>query len=543
MSKIIVYDIWGIQGYIFDIPKNKSATKRLKGRSFFIEILLRKIVNDLKTKFDADCVLQSGWKAILKIKNFNENLFKQYHESLEKQIYQQFYGQLKVFFGVWNYNESDFKTSLQEAFFDLEKNKKQAFNWIFQKNNKRDNASFVFEWDRWPNNICWFTRWDKIYYKKWDKELDMSWIKKILDEENLEWISLNAYNDIIISNFLADISQENKIKLFENNDERGILQNEDKKYIPKINTQIKTFEDIAWENGFNKLACLKWDIDDLWNIFTNWLQEENYEKNYKELSKILDDFWNHTLFELIKDKNIYIVYAWWDDFLAIGRWNEIIRFYNLLKEKFNDKINKNQNLRKILNNSISNITFSWAINLFWIHDTFFSVVKQTDILLKEAKDIDGKNQTNIFWQNISNNDFDKLLIESKLFKEKFLIEDESWRSAISISTLRFLLWIARKIILEDKNNKENLLSYTMWRAELFYHLSRNYKTKDWSNIKDIFRKYIDGMLLENESQDFQSLAGNDDLFNKQNLKDIWAKLVVMMTYLLYQERDKKTENK
>ncbi|MCK9467503.1 MAG: hypothetical protein M0P94_04220 [Candidatus Absconditabacterales bacterium] len=237
------------------------------------------------------------------------------------------------------------------------------------------------------------------------------------------------------------------------------------------------------------------------------------------------------------------MYAGGDDFLAIGRWNEIIRFYNLLKEKFNDKINKNQNLRKILNNSISNITFSGAINLFGIHDTFFSVVKQTDILLKEAKDIDGKNQTNIFGQNISNNDFDKLLIESKLFKEKFLIEDESGRSAISISTLRFLLGIARKIILEDKNNKENLLSYTMWRAELFYHLSRNYKTKDGSNIKDIFRKYIDGMLLENESQDFQSLAGNDDLFNKQNLKDIGAKLVVMMIYLLYQERDKKTENK
>jgi hypothetical protein len=111
-----------------------------------------------------------------------------------------------------------------------------------------------------------------------------------------------------------------------------------------------------------------------------------------------------------------------------------------------------------------------------------------------------------------------------------------------------LLNIWRKIKLEknaskDENWKEKVFfEYWTWKAELFYHLGRNYKGDDrwWDQKiseekkkKIEFRKYIDGMLLKNEEKEFKSLVEwINDLFDK----DEWEKLIVMMSWCLYRKR-------
>ena len=81
-KKIIIWDFSWIQNYLFDIKKNKSATKRLKWRSVFIEMLLEKIKEELKNeeigKFEDKDYLVSWWKFILICDDFDKDKFDKF---------------------------------------------------------------------------------------------------------------------------------------------------------------------------------------------------------------------------------------------------------------------------------------------------------------------------------------------------------------------------------------------------------------------------------------------------------------------------------
>ena len=525
-KKVIVWDFSWIQKYLFDIQRNKSATKRLKWRSVFVEILLNKIKNDLITKlWNCEEYLKGWWKFIIICNDFDKNKFEIYKRDIEEKIYKQFYWELKIIFWVSDYIGGNFKNNLNKAFEDLEINKKRSFENIFINNWVWDTDKFIFSKDRWPNSVCRFSRWDLISKKNIDW-----YIKNILDEEWLEWIWENTINDIIISNYVSWLKWWNKnIEIFDW--ETIELKETIKRYLPKNDKwQIKSFEQLAW--NFNKLACLKWDIDNLWKLLMFNIDENDYKKNYLEVSKLLEDFWNNKLYELVEGKDIYVVYAWWDDFLILGNWFEIINLnLNLIKEF--KKYQKNY-LQKYIKKEI---TFTTWINLFWQHDSFFTVVKNTEKLLKKAKELDtNKNKINIFWKIIENEDITYLLNEITKFEEKFINTND--KDKVSVGTLRFLLSISKKILLEKNNwedeywNERWFFEYWLWKSELFYHLWRNYKTKKWDSLKDNFRKYIDWMILNNFEEKFISLLWNDNLFNNKK----WEKLFIMMTYLLYKLR-------
>jgi len=594
---IIVWDFSWIQNYLFDIRKNKSATKRLKWRSLFIELLLEKIKEGLKQKLGVENFvdekwnkwkdyLVSWWKFILICENFNKTKFLEFKKEIEEELFKQFYWELKIIFGCSNW-DWDFKNSLNKAYEDVEKNKLRAFESIlinsessskWQKwdsvwqelvldcwerinlewQGKWNEDIFVFIDDRWPQSVCKFSKDrlidenmtkvinEKYLWKDKDKLKDFYWT----DEETNWNISKEAWNDILITEWIK--SWNNLwIEILDVKEIEEILEkfnrNKLKLWLPfnEKEKQLKTFEELADWGNFNKLAVLKWDIDGLWEIFQFGLKEENYQENYKKLSEILDKFWKEELYEFIsndeKYKNkIYVVYAGGDDFTIIWRWDVIIEFYKDLLSLFK-KYLKDSWVDEILDWKTSeDIHFSGAINLFWAHDTFFTIVKQAESLLEGIKDWD-KNQISIFWKVLENKDFVKIFEEAKKFEERFVETD-----VVSSWTLRFLLGVAKKKILEeDKDwkdkglNEKNFFEYWTWRAELFYHLARNYKTKNWDSEKDEFRKYIDWMLLKNEVKEFKSLSWNDLGFKWESPnKKVWEKLFVMMSLLLYWKRDR-----
>jgi len=571
---IIIWDFSWIQNYLFDIKKNKSATKRLRWRSVFIEMLLEKIMQDLKNykekiaDFEERDYLISWWKFILIWENFNIEKFKKFKAETEKKLFKEFYGELKIIFWIseWNWEKWNFKKALNKAYENVEKNKLRAFESILIDSETSsewqfwNDEIFIFNNNRLPQSVCKFSRWDLIKIKKDDKNIDW-YIKDILEEENIDWMWLHTANDIIISNFVADNKwTKNEIKIF---DEKIKIDEKYKKELPKNNDwKIKSFEDLAWNTKFNKLAVLKWDIDNLWEIFQFGLKDsetssewQNYQKNYKELSEILENFWKEKLYNFIENNDkyknkLYVVYAGWDDFVILGKWDIIIKFYADLLKDFEEKISKNKKVinlldeKKLIEDSeinsewqkekIADIHFSWAINLFWAHDTFFTVVKNTEELLEKAKEWN-KNKVNIFGQVLKNEEFKQILEEvEKFIKEFKTLEKE--KSIVSVWTLRFLLDVWKKIKLEkndwkDENwNQKDFFEYGTWRSELFYHLGRNYNRDN----KKEFRNYIDWMLLWNEVKEFKNLSWKNNLFEN----DVGEKLIVMMSYLLYKIRDK-----
>jgi len=615
MSKIVVWDFSWIQNYLFDIRKNKSATKRLKWRSTFIEILLEKIKEDLKNSWVweiKDDYLLSWWKFVLIFNSFDEEKFKEFKKKIEEKLFKQFYGELKILFWVADLDDNGkiFKEALNKAYEDAEKNKLKAFASILNENWGWKKEMFVFDDDRGPSKVCKFSR-DRLIDDDMTKIIKEEFWENFFDETN-KWISYEAWLDLLITKWITkwEFKDENKVELIKDYKPTKVnlideIKNRQNllKWVPVFTEEeielfkkelleedfkdtkagdIKSFEALSYKlikeneikrlkKWFNKLAVLKWDIDNLWEIFQFDLKEDGYYENYKKLSKILDNFWKKELYNLIWEKDIYVVYAGWDDFVILWRWNVIIEFYKDLlelfksyiwNEKYNDDFNYENWIEIELNweeekvfikdllsipdnyegksyKIVSKLHFSSAIKLFWSHDTFFTIIKQTEKLLEEAKSWD-KNQVNIFWKVLSNDEFIKLFEEARRFKEEFIEND-----VVSSWTLMFFLDIARKIMLRSKFEERNdPLKYITWKSEVFYHLGRNYKTQKWGDKKDKFREYMNWMLLWNWVSEFKSLGEDNKLFwDYKNWElylknDVGEKLFIMMSLCLYWKRDK-----
>ena len=109
-------------------------------------------------------------------------------------------------------------------------------------------------------------------------------------------------------------------------------------------TRWKTFEELATPNedkGFNKLAILRMDVDNLGDVFTKGLGNDNKYRTfatYSALSSTLDHFFsgylnsirNHTDY---KDY-VNIIYSGGDDVFVVGRWKEVIAFANEVQRDF-----------------------------------------------------------------------------------------------------------------------------------------------------------------------------------------------------------------
>ena len=98
--KLFCGDISGIQSFIYNIT-NKAAAKSLKGRSFYVQLLAESISQEILT--DCGCslinqVYAAGGKFYLILPNTTSvnNAIKEYRPRLEKELWEEFAGQLSV---------------------------------------------------------------------------------------------------------------------------------------------------------------------------------------------------------------------------------------------------------------------------------------------------------------------------------------------------------------------------------------------------------------------------------------------------------------
>ena len=95
------------------------------------------------------------------------------------------------------------------------------------------------------------------------------------------------------------------------------------------------------ETGFNKLAVLRMDVDNLGSLFVKQVAEMNdlpTLADYSQLSGQLDVFFAGYINDLrnqphYKDR-INVIYAGGDDLCAVGRWKEIIQFTEDIQQAF-----------------------------------------------------------------------------------------------------------------------------------------------------------------------------------------------------------------
>ncbi|HOY15218.1 MAG TPA: type III-A CRISPR-associated protein Cas10/Csm1, partial [Saprospiraceae bacterium] len=113
---MVCIDIAGIQNFIYDIA-NKKAAKSLKGRSFYLQLLLSYIIdqvlshNDIQA-YQTNIIYASGGKAYLLLPNLEKvkDAIEEVDLKIQSYLWKEYKGKLYAVFGSVGFSYETFKT-------------------------------------------------------------------------------------------------------------------------------------------------------------------------------------------------------------------------------------------------------------------------------------------------------------------------------------------------------------------------------------------------------------------------------------------------
>ena len=415
-------DISGIQKFIYTIS-SKGALKSLRARSFYLEIMLEHIVDEILEKFNLYRVnlLYSGgghfYIVLPNLKNLNE-IVKEIKEKINDWFIKEFSIDLYIAMDYKEFSFKDlentkniFKSLSQKLSYDKQRryNIEQLKTILTPKENKSD-----FE--------CPICHTSSKNTKKRDNNLgyacdicyNLYKAGKYLANEENDIIIVNDKNNLnseaIVE--LPSISQNSERYLYFGEDFGNIVRTYSKNdlknknvnlYIGNYNVKNKQSDLISFEellentnetkiNGIKRIGVLRCDVDNLGQAFISGFGEYSDIFRTSSLSRHLSLFFKYYInficksdigfdnFNLYndkkyfnKEKRIVIVYSGGDDVFLVGYWMDVINFAFDLREAF----------RKYTNNKL---TFSAGIGFFHHKYPISKMAEQTGELEELAKE-------------------------------------------------------------------------------------------------------------------------------------------------------------
>lgn len=481
-------DISGIQHFIFShfktIESDKKSAKRLRGRSFYINLLIDAIIYCIQKElklYDFSILWASGGNFVMLVPNSEENKNKlnQIKKYANRELYEK-YGNIYLSFSWEEGNEDDIKNFskfLDRLNYNIEIDKIRKF---FDSQEILKNSIELFSGEK----ICAIcgrntgTEKEERYICEYCERLEEIGSKLIKAkyiirnpdlEEDIKFDFGSSYRlseklekgEYIfgINRFSSDLKG---FKLL------GI-------YTPKISfDQVVSNKDHielrkSPENyGIpTKMALLKADVDNLGLIFSLGLErsysDETKGKEYKSISRItflsflFDYFFNIKLNRLAKKYNIYILFSGGDDIIAAGRFDEIIKFAEEINENFKNFV-KNEE-----------ITLSCGIEISDYKFPIKRFVEYADEKLKESKN-KGKNKITLFDCTVNWSQFkEEINLSKKLHK---LISNNKIGTGFIFNLLKLSGKSFAEKVLENEQIILNPEPY------LRYLVSRNFNTTE-----------------------------------------------------------------
>lgn len=412
-------DISGIQKFIYTIS-SKGALKSLRARSFYLEIMLEHIVDEILEKFSLyrfNLLYTGGGHFYIILPKLPD--LKEIIEEIKYKINDWFIKE----FSIELYMAMDFE---EFSFNDL-KNTKNIFNSLPQKLSKDKQKRYSIEQlkniliphDNKSDFECSICHTSS---KNTKERADLGYAcdicynlykagKFLLNEEEDIYIINNKNNldkDAIVE--LPSICENNKRYLYfeyiDNNNAiiRTYSKNDFKYkninlYIGNYNFRNKQDDLISFEGllegtkGINRIGVLRCDVDNLGQAFISGFGEYSNIFRTSSLSRHLSLFFKHYInficngdigfdnFNLYnynkiyfnKEKRIVIVYSGGDDVFLVGYWLDVINFSFDLRNAF----------RKYTNYKL---TFSAGIGFFHHKYPISKMAEQTGELEELAKE-------------------------------------------------------------------------------------------------------------------------------------------------------------
>lgn len=475
---LIAGDFFGIQNFIFDAVEAKYASKTLRAKSAYIQILTRILALALCEKLELSplCIISdnAGKFEVLapKCDKVKERI-EVFQKELNTHFKNQFFAQTGVgvsfvacgladFIGVEDRNYQALRQKLSQA---VESAKFRKFDLISE-------ADCILSVDEGLDNqnlcpLCKKRKKEKEYCISCQNFVD---IGQQLSKDNFLAITkdktaISIFGDYHIK-FIDDPKvYKNLIAIYDlsNRKEfRGFAKWELSSYVAKQNDEIVTFDILAKnsvqeglkegkrEHGVEALMALKGDVDGMGDFIKNSSVTNSFAK-FNFFSRMVDYYFSVYVPHLMMTKhpNTYTVFAGGDDLFIIGAWDEMIGLSKDIRDEF---------MRFV---SGSTLTISMGMVMFKHSKPINFIAHLSEEALEDAKELDGKDAISLFDETVKWEDY----LDDFGLKEE-LGNTEEIKTAFLYRLLDF-------VAMSKKVKYENDILSTIWKSKLNYSFSRN----------------------------------------------------------------------
>lgn len=483
-------DMSGIQDFIYTIA-SKNALKSLRSRSFYLEILLEDIIDELLERTDmsrSNLLYSGGGHAYMIFPNTDETkrCIDEFEQSVNAWLCKEFNTALFVGFG---YEECSAQELHNEPVGGYRKIFQSVSNQISRKKMHRYQAEQLAELNF--GKVSESTRECKIC-RRTDSineedicpichsliQMSASVLHKgffVVTREPRGNISLPMSHGHFL---ISDTRHELLDKIKENSPDyvRAYVKNKaysgvnvTKRLWVADYTNGETFQELADASvGIKRIAVLRADVDDLGAAFVNGFASEKYGEKYMTLSRTatfsrkMSMFFKYHINAILRSGEYYIteerepgqrgitvVYSGGDDLFLVGSWDEVIGF----------AVDLHDTLAEFSQNTLK---ISAGIGIFPGKFPVHNMAEKTGELESAAKRHPGKNAVTLFEEKLTFawDEFISDVLEKKL---QFL---KSFFSHFPQKGKAFLYKML-ELIRDEDGEKINLarLAYMMARLE------------------------------------------------------------------------------
>lgn len=467
-------DISGIQNFIYTVGE-KGVLKGLRARSFYLEILMEHIIDELLVKASlsrANLIYSGGGHCYMLLPNTEDmiQLLKEYEIQLNYWLMDNFDIALYVACGYAKASANDLRNipqgSYSQLYLDASKmiSKKKSHRYGAEilrklngkKNEEKRECKVCHQLAELTDDKCSLC----ISLEKMSGEILKGDFFTIVCEKEKDALPLPGGCYLI-----ADTEQSLRKRMEKDSYVRCYTKN--KIYTGKhVTTKLwvgdytagGTFEELTEQSkGIKRIGVLRADVDNLGQTFVYGFCRQDGTDKYVTLSRtatlsrqlslffkfyinqILENGTKNILTESQKRK-VTIVYSGGDDVFLVGAWNEVIASFIDLKnalERFTQ----------------GTLTISGGVGIYHHKYPLNVIAKEVAILEDDSKGVEGKNAVTLF---NSEHSYSWDIFQKKILLEKLVVLDKYFKQTQQHG-MSFLYNLLKLLI--SQNEKINIARY------------------------------------------------------------------------------------